>query len=116
MAKTNCPNCGAPIVGSACDYCGTAFENPEKVLALAIGRKVSVSFEDMGRLYEFDMVVDRLDIAAECDTFHSWDGLHVVSSEPRYNAVMNGRLVPSERHGRECMYAVRDLAPEEVTC
>ena len=22
----NCPNCGAPITGSKCEYCGTIFE------------------------------------------------------------------------------------------
>ena len=22
---TNCPNCGAPITGSTCEYCGTVF-------------------------------------------------------------------------------------------
>lgn len=25
---TNCPNCGAPIKGSRCEYCGTWFESP----------------------------------------------------------------------------------------
>jgi hypothetical protein len=25
MKETNCPNCGAPIVGSKCEYCGTVF-------------------------------------------------------------------------------------------
>ena len=24
--STNCPNCGAPITSSKCDYCGTNFE------------------------------------------------------------------------------------------
>lgn len=23
---TNCPNCGAPIVGPSCEYCGTIFD------------------------------------------------------------------------------------------
>ena len=23
--KTNCPNCGAPITGDKCEYCGTSF-------------------------------------------------------------------------------------------
>ena len=25
--KTNCPNCGAPIKGIKCDYCGTYFHD-----------------------------------------------------------------------------------------
>lgn len=24
--RTNCPNCGAPIEGMKCEYCGTDFE------------------------------------------------------------------------------------------
>ena len=28
----NCPNCGAPITGCICEYCGTEFEKPKKVL------------------------------------------------------------------------------------
>lgn len=27
MNETNCPNCGAPIIGSKCEYCGTVFSN-----------------------------------------------------------------------------------------
>lgn len=26
MKRTNCPNCGAVITSSKCDYCGTDFE------------------------------------------------------------------------------------------
>lgn len=25
MSKNNCPNCGAPIKGGRCEYCGTEF-------------------------------------------------------------------------------------------
>lgn len=25
MTQTNCHNCGAPITGSTCEYCGTRF-------------------------------------------------------------------------------------------
>ena len=24
--RTNCPNCGAPIIGDKCGYCGTEFD------------------------------------------------------------------------------------------
>lgn len=29
----NCPNCGAPISGYICEYCGTEFEKPRKKLS-----------------------------------------------------------------------------------
>lgn len=25
MSRTNCPNCGAPVRGAECEYCGTYF-------------------------------------------------------------------------------------------
>ena len=27
----NCPNCGAPITGPRCEYCGTQFEKPKTI-------------------------------------------------------------------------------------
>ena len=27
---TNCPNCGAPITGDVCEYCGTVFNDTPK--------------------------------------------------------------------------------------
>lgn len=29
---TNCPNCGAPLKGGRCEYCGTQVEPPRRVL------------------------------------------------------------------------------------
>lgn len=48
MNKTNCPNCGAPIAGIQCEYCGTMFydfaeisDNKPKYLRLDInGQKI----------------------------------------------------------------------------
>lgn len=31
QVMTNCPNCGAPITGLRCEYCGTQFEKPKTV-------------------------------------------------------------------------------------
>ena len=67
MERSNCPNCGAPAVGKACAYCGTPFARPEEVMSLAIGRTVSVSFEHEGRLYEFDMRLENVDVEANAD-------------------------------------------------
>lgn len=34
---TNCPNCGAPVQGAVCEYCGTHFEKqPQKQEAFEI--------------------------------------------------------------------------------
>ena len=30
MKDYNCPNCGAPINGDVCEYCGTVFDTDEE--------------------------------------------------------------------------------------
>ncbi len=30
MEQTNCPNCGAPLAGCRCEYCGTVDTSAEK--------------------------------------------------------------------------------------
>lgn len=30
MFISNCPNCGAPIVGNKCEYCGTIFKDTQE--------------------------------------------------------------------------------------
>lgn len=59
----NCPNCGAPITGKTCPYCSTVFDGltPE----LAIGKVASISFEDSGVRYCFDMVIGDVDFKLE---------------------------------------------------
>lgn len=58
---TNCPNCGAPITGSVCEYCGTRhetgitirFDPPPQMLydTLLLSRRVQqCSKEELERL------------------------------------------------------------------
>jgi hypothetical protein len=55
MEHTNCPNCGAPITGSCCDYCGTHLED---ILKLASGRPVKITFEIGGKGKGFSQIAD----------------------------------------------------------
>ena len=34
MSKLNCPNCGAPITGIQCEYCGTRRKTNERLLCM----------------------------------------------------------------------------------
>ena len=119
MVDSNCPNCGAPAKGLACEYCGTPLKGPQEALSLAIGKTVSVSFEHDGRLYEFDMRLDNVRMDATMDPTGIYsDGMLVrtLYGQMEYEASLNGRLVPSVKHGHEGMWFYRELAPEEVTC
>ena len=43
----NCPNCGAPITGDHCEYCGTVFKQEEPGTALyADNRLICVLYEN----------------------------------------------------------------------
>lgn len=116
MNDTNCPNCGAPITGDTCPYCGTEFARPEEALKLALGRRVSVSFEADGHLYEFDMVLDSARISASTATEGVYsDGMlyHSIHMAPEYEADLSGRLVASVKHGCSGLLFCRRLFPEE---
>lgn len=41
----NCPNCGAPIKGSKCEYCGTTF-SADNVNPLTIGDIINQKIDD----------------------------------------------------------------------
>ena len=46
--KTNCPNCGAPLGGGKCKYCGTEYKTEQKELKWFYrGREVENPTEEM---------------------------------------------------------------------
>ena len=45
--KTNCPNCGAPITGDKCEFCGTLFRNEA---ATVFGMSTAEAAEAFNRL------------------------------------------------------------------
>ena len=47
MMATNCPNCGAPITKSKCEYCGTTFDD-----TLEARRNILLAEMDMCRQRE----------------------------------------------------------------
>lgn len=56
MFISNCPNCGAPIVGNKCEYCGTIFND--------IQEKYQFSQEQENLYCRLDLLykLDQLDI------------------------------------------------------
>ena len=53
--ETNCPNCGAVISGSICEYCGTIF--PANIDKFAGKPSLFISFDDNGNMYIQGMYV-----------------------------------------------------------
>jgi len=62
--QTNCKNCGAPVAGGVCEYCGTP---TDRFAQLAIGKPLSVRFEAEGVEYEFEMLVENFNLDSHAD-------------------------------------------------
>lgn len=51
---TNCPNCGAPLVGGRCEYCGTlSHDAEEKIQEL---RRQMDEFVSLGRMSVWECI------------------------------------------------------------
>lgn len=54
---TNCPNCGSPISGTKCEYCGTAFLD---LVDISIGEKCIVCLRHGGNIITGEMYVGNI--------------------------------------------------------
>ena len=54
MSRTNCPNCGAPVRGAECEYCGTYFGVKTSYVKLEV-YKPSVSLLEVMRRSSFTL-------------------------------------------------------------
>lgn len=79
--QTNCPNCGAPITGSCCDYCGTHLED---ILRLASGRPVEITFEIGGKEYTVNFHLDSMSVHYEPEVTTLY-----ADGRPEYRMVTN---------------------------
>ena len=59
--KLNCPNCGAPISGTVCDYCGTVFLD---FGAIEIFKPMWLRIRLGGRLICLRVIPERLSVEA----------------------------------------------------
>lgn len=100
MREFNCVNCGAPVSGDTCEYCGTP--NILK-LKFGVGDKIRVVFEHEGMEYEFDLRVCEMASEMEFDstTFRGWSGsrLKTVSRPFETRVTISGTVVPSKSTG-----------------
>lgn len=53
LSPRTCPNCGAPVSGSVCEYCGSVFEKQEKpqIIGQYHGKPVITHGERTVRIY-----------------------------------------------------------------
>ena len=76
MAEGNCRNCGAPVSGHYCRYCGSPTYTPTEAVSGARGKRVHCWYEDGGERHCFDMMLSRVDVSYESVPIYSFDGFY----------------------------------------
>jgi len=106
-AVTNCPNCGAPLHGGDCEYCGTMLEIP---VDLMIGKEIEIRFRHDGRQYEFRTRVDQLNMRSSYDASYYWcDGSpYMCIPSCEYEMDLQGTLVAKDVGGTKVLCVMRD--------
>lgn len=94
MNETNCPNCGAPVRGPHCPYCGTLHCSEKELMQMALGRRARVEFEtDEGHTVCFELFIKNLGIDYRMENLYMWNGnVYQVIKAPT-DVVVEGTLV-----------------------
>ena len=101
MSESNCPNCGAPIEGIKCKYCGTYFFNltdidfnKPRYIRIPLGNKRVI----------FNVLADEVSITNNQAQFYA-NNIPVFSN-PEFTIDIKLRVVPDEKG---IMYLRKDL-------
>lgn len=95
MSETNCPNCGAPIEGIKCKYCGTYFFNltdldydKPKYIRIPVGNSRCM----------FNVLADEISFTQEASPIRMYadEQLFVTMSPPECTLNIKLRVVPDD--------------------
>jgi len=81
VADTNCKNCGAPVTGPRCEYCGTQTRSLRDISKGICGKTLHCCYEEEGEKVEFDILVESMELSFDCETFWN-DGAPYYTSMP----------------------------------
>lgn len=74
MKPTNCPNCGAPLKGGKCEYCGTETQNMSKS---DIGNYLNGDYKS--RNEELQSLIDRCEKSMGSGEIEQQQGLKIMA-------------------------------------
>ena len=74
MKSTNCPNCGAPLKGGKCEYCGTETQNMSKS---DIGNYLNGDYKSCKE--EIQSLIDRCKKSTESGEIERQQGLKIIA-------------------------------------
>ena len=117
MKKKNCPNCGMPITGEKCEYCGTVFID---WAIIDMDTPVFIKFRHHGRIMRAKCIMSGLDL--RCDSpstsYFYADNQSYSLMEPEAVPEIDIHLYiqPFEVKGMKCNYMIIDENEVDQEC
>lgn len=93
--KYNCPNCGAPIVGARCEFCGTVFYD---FTNFEIGTKCYLRIKVGDTVHVFDAIPEffKLEASKQDETLWANGEIYAIFPTTEYEAEIKFRVVPDK--------------------
>ena len=103
----NCPNCGMPITGEKCEYCGTVFIDWAVIDA---NTPVYIKFRKDNKIMRAKCRVSSFcfNQTSEAESFYADGEVYATIPIERASFNVHFDLIPTDVKGRECLYMVID--------
>lgn len=90
---TNCPNCGAPINGDACQYCGTVIWD---FATIELCKPQWIKVKHDGEIIMVRAMIDNVSthISSSSDRFYEWSP--IIYTEPQMDMDVHLTIMPDE--------------------
>ena len=104
----NCPNCGAPGVGTVCEYCGTVLASPEELIRETTGKDVYMCYSlDDEHLHAMKLKVSEVSRDDDDYVFYADDSRYRSFRSSSY--VIKADIMPFDENLREVAYAIQKV-------
>lgn len=88
---TNCPNCGAPISGDACQYCGTVIWD---FATIELHKPQWIKVKHDGEIIMVRAMIDNVSTHISSDRFYEWSP--IIYTEPRMDMDVHLTIMPDD--------------------
>lgn len=94
--RLNCPNCGAPITGATCEYCGTVFYDFANIELFKEGY-LRMKIENNLNIFKAVPTNIKVENTAEEITLYADNAPYVNIAKPEYLVTIQLQVVPDDR-------------------
>ena len=106
MEKKNCPNCGQPITGEKCEYCGTVFID---WAVIDMNTPVFIKFRHNGKIMRAKCVMREFSLRCDTPTLEFYADNQIYSTMKQPEEIdISLHIEPFDVNGLGCNYMVID--------